>query len=69
MRFFLGIIVGAILTVGVAYLYDASTSGPFNAAAQTRVEQQPMVNWDVVSRNWQSFSLGVRNTWSKLAAR
>ena len=69
MRFFLGIIVGVILTIGVAYLSDASTSGSSNAAAQTAVEQRPMVNWDVVSRNWQSLSLGVRNTWNKLAAR
>ena len=69
MRFLLGIIVGAILTIGVAYLSDASTSGPSNAAARTSVEQRPMVNWDVVSKNWQSLSLGVRNTWNKLAAR
>jgi hypothetical protein len=69
MRFLLGIIVGVILTIGVAYLSDASTSGPSNASAQTKVEQRPMVNWDVVTRNWQSLSLGVRNTWNKLAAR
>ncbi len=69
MRYLLGIIVGVILTIGVAYLYDASTSGPSNAAAQTSVEQRPMVNWDVVGRNWQSLSLGVRNTWDRLAAR
>jgi hypothetical protein len=69
MRFFLGIIVGVILTIGVAYLSDASTSGPSNTAAQTSDEQRPMVNWDIVSRNWQSLSLGLRNTWNKLAAR
>jgi hypothetical protein len=69
MRFLLGIIVGAILTIGVAYLVDASTSGPSRAAAQTSVEQRPMVNWDVVSMNWHNLSLGVRNTWNKLAAR
>jgi hypothetical protein len=69
MRYLLGIIVGVILTMGVAYLYDASTSGPSNAAAETSVEQRPMVNWDVVGRNWQSLSLGVRNTWNRLAAR
>jgi len=68
MRYLLGIITGVILTIAVAYLYDASTSGPSNAAAQSSVEQRPMVNWDVVGRNWQSFSLGVRNTWNKLAA-
>jgi hypothetical protein len=69
MRFLLGIVVGVILTIGVVYLYDASNSGPSNATTQTSVPQQPMVNWDVVARNWQSFSLGVRNTWNKLAAR
>jgi hypothetical protein len=69
MRYLLGIIIGVILTIGVAYLYDASTSGPSNAAAQTSVDQRPMVNWDVVGRNWQSLSLGVRNTWDRLAAR
>ena len=69
MRFLLGIIVGAILTIGVAYLSDASTSGSSNAAAQANAEQRPMVNWDVVNKNWQNLSSGVRNTWNKLAAR
>ena len=69
MRLLLGIILGVILTIGVAYLSDASTSGPSNATTQTTAEQRPMVNWDVVSKNWQSLSLGVRNTWNKLAAR
>jgi hypothetical protein len=69
MRFTLGIIVGVILTIGFAYMYDASTSTPSNTAAQTGVEQRPMVNWGVVDKNWQSLTLGVRNTWNKLAAR
>jgi len=75
MRLFLGIILGAILTIGGAYLYDASISEPSkgttqtSAATQTSIEQRPMVNWDVVNRNWQSWSLGVRNTWNKLAVR
>jgi hypothetical protein len=69
MRFLLGIIVGVVLTIGVAYLSDASITGPSNASVQSSVEQRPMVNWDVVSRNWQNLSLGVRNTWNKLAAR
>jgi hypothetical protein len=69
MRFLMGIIVGVVLTIGVAYLSDASITGPSNAATQSSVEQRPMVNWDVVSRNWQNLSLGVRNTWNKLAAR
>jgi len=69
MRLFLGIILGVFLTIGSAYLYDASTSEPAKATAQTGIEQRPMVNWDVVNRNWQNWSLGLRNTWNKLAAR
>jgi hypothetical protein len=70
MRLFLGIILGAILTIGGAYLYDAPTSEPSKSATQTNIVAAPhMVNWDVVERNWQSLSLGVRNTWNKLAAR
>ena len=69
MRLFLGIVLGVFLTIGGAYLYDTSISEPSKAATQTSSEQRPMVNWDVVNRNWQSWSLGVRNTWNKLAAR
>ena len=69
MRVLLGVIFGVFLTIGFAYVYDASTTRPSNPTAQTSVEQRPMVNWDVVSGNWQGFSLSVRNTWNKLAAR
>ena len=73
MRFFLGMIVGALLTVGVAYVSDASISGATTttgAGASTQISvERPMVNWDVVSTNWRHFTLGVRNTWNKLAAR
>jgi hypothetical protein len=66
MRFVLGIIVGIILTIGLAYLSDASISPSTNASGQTTLEQRPMVNWDVVNRDWQNFTSGVRNAWHKL---
>ena len=37
MRVFLGIILGVFLTIGFAYVYDASTTGTSEPAAQTRV--------------------------------
>ncbi len=69
MRLFLGVILGFFLTVGFAYMYDASTAHPSESTAQATTEQRPMVNWDVVSANWQGWSLHVRNTWNKLATR
>jgi hypothetical protein len=41
MRFFLGLILGAALTIGGAYLVDNMNSGP---------GARPMVNWDVVAK-------------------
>jgi hypothetical protein len=53
MRFLLGIIVGVFLTIGTAYLSDASMIRTSDSATQSSADQQPKVNWDVVSRNWQ----------------
>ncbi len=70
MRFFLGMIVGALLTIGVAYVSDASISGATTTGAATQSSaERPMVNWDVVNTNWHHFTSGVRNTWHRLAAR
>ncbi len=57
MRFILGIIVGAALTVGAAYICD--TTKPIGA--------QPMVNWDVVAKNLDSLSAFARDSWKKIA--
>jgi hypothetical protein len=69
MRFVLGIVVGIVLTIGFAYLSDASISPSTNAAGQATVEQRPMVNWDVVNTNWHNFTSGIRNVWHKLDKR
>ena len=69
MRILFGIVLGVCLTVGLAYLYDASTAHPPEPASQASLEQRPMVNWDVVSGNWHGWSASVRNGWNRLAAR
>jgi hypothetical protein len=43
MRLFLGIIIGAGLVIGGAYLHDSSLNGPFQA-------QERLVNWNVADR-------------------
>ena len=69
MRVLLGIILGAALTVMGAFVYDSATAPAAMTMASTATEQRPMVNWDVVTSNWQGLSSGVRNTWNKLASR
>ena len=56
MRLIFGIILGALLTVGGAYVVD-SNSG---------TEAKPMVNWDVVSKNVETLSTKVKQGWARL---
>jgi hypothetical protein len=67
MPVFFGIILGVFLTVGFAYVYDASTADE-PGTVQSGVAHKPMVNWDVASRNWHGWTANVKTTWNKLAA-
>jgi hypothetical protein len=58
MRFFLGLILGAALTIGGAYLVDNMNSGP---------GARPMVNWDVVAKTIDGVGALARDGWKKIA--
>ncbi len=61
MRTFLGMILGALLTVVSVYAYDtASTSSTTTASART------IVNWDVAAADWQVLKTRTRESWNKL---
>ncbi len=62
MRLLLGMILGAALTIGGAYVSDTASK----PAAGSGVEARPMVNWDVVGRNFDSVSGMVKDGWNKL---
>ena len=57
MRLILGMILGAALTVGGAYVSDTSSKGP---------DARPMVNWDVVAKNTDSVVTMIKQGWAKL---
>jgi hypothetical protein len=62
MRLLLGMILGAALTVGAAYVVD--TTKPSGSSTDAR----PMVNWDVVGRNFDSLTTSVKQGWAKLTS-
>ncbi|MFN3657667.1 MAG: hypothetical protein ACK4UO_10475 [Pseudolabrys sp.] len=65
MRLIFGIILGAILTMGGAFLYDSHHA----TTADTRAAvQKPLVNWDVVSRKWDGLAARARAEWQRLRA-
>lgn len=66
MRLILGLLLGALLTVGGAYLYDSQNAANVtNAQAEA---QRPLVNWDVVDAKWQILTERARSEWNKHVA-
>lgn len=65
MRVLLGIILGAGLTVGGAYLYDSHNA--LEAANAPASVQRPLVNWDIVGTKWERLSTRARSEWSRVA--
>jgi hypothetical protein len=61
MRVLIGIILGAVLTVGGAYLYDSHHALVAGA-------QRPMVNWDVVNTKWDHLTERARAEWTRLTS-
>jgi hypothetical protein len=59
MRFLLGLILGAFILGVSIYIHDANVG----------VGERNMVNWDVVSENWQAAKTRVQREWAQLSAR
>ena len=61
MPVLLGFILGIAVTIVGAYEYDTSTGRAANGLSATSTDgQAPMVNWGVVSDNWQNLQSAVR---------
>ena len=65
MRVLLGIILGAVLTVGAAYLYDANNTA--TAQNPQASAQKPLVNWDIVASKWNRLTARAHAEWVRLA--
>jgi hypothetical protein len=65
MRVLIGIVLGAVLTVGGAYLYDTHVA---SAATSSVSAQRPMVNWDVVNMKWNHLTERARAEWNRIAS-
>jgi hypothetical protein len=57
MRLIFGIIIGASLTIGGAYIADAMTGA----------EVKPLVNWEVVATNVDAVTTLARVGWKRIA--
>lgn len=65
MRFIFGIIVGCLLTIGVAYIHDTSYP-PASVDSAAVVADGRMVNWEIVDRNVHGLNGWMHDKWSWL---
>ena len=62
MQILLGMVLGVLITVGAAFVYDNSTGRAANGLTVASAEgHAPMVNWDVVSHDWDGMKQELRD--------
>jgi len=66
MRLLYGLFLGAVLTVGAAYLYDSHHAAA--AVGAPARAQRPLVNWDVVADKWGQLAARARAEWHRIAS-
>jgi hypothetical protein len=70
MRVLFGMILGALLTVGGAFVHDTWSVGPSTTGAGVDVTtHRQMVNWDVVGDSFRVVSDRAREGWSALSQK
>ncbi|MEA2979401.1 MAG: hypothetical protein QOF91_3657 [Alphaproteobacteria bacterium] len=69
MRVLFGIVLGAALTVGVAFISDTWATGrsATDGSGSATAERRNMVNWDVVGDNMRIASERAREAWTRIS--
>jgi hypothetical protein len=58
-----GILLGILLTVGVAFVYDSLQT---ETQAASPMQERTLVNWDVVGEKLQALAVRVHQQWDRL---
>jgi hypothetical protein len=71
MRVLFGIILGVMLTLGIAFISDTWATGPRTTSHSSSVtdEHRTMVNWDVVGDNLRIVRQRAGEAWTTLSQK
>ena len=62
MQMLLGVILGVLIAIGAAFVYDRRTGRSANGLTVASAEgHAPMVNWDVVRHDWDGMKQELRD--------
>ncbi|KWV60138.1 hypothetical protein AS156_29765 [Bradyrhizobium macuxiense] len=68
MRFFFGMILGALILIGGVYVYDSSQTSS-EANGQVARDSRTIVNWDVAAQDWNALKARAHEEWTKVASK
>jgi hypothetical protein len=68
MRFFLGMICGALLLGVGVYFYDSMSTSTV-ASGQTAQTNRTIVNWDRVASDWDVLKRRAHDDWVKMSSK
>lgn len=63
-----GMILGCLLTIGGAYVYDSMNTSRV-ATGDVANANRTIVNWDVASSDWDTLKTRTREKWAELSAK
>ncbi len=69
MRVIFGMILGALITVGAAYVHDNWTGSASADPRATVAGNHKMVNWEVVSSSMRGVRKRARDAWNSLSQK
>ena len=68
MQTFVGMILGALLVVGRAYVYDSMRTSSV-ATGQVAQTNRTIVNWDVAASDWNKLKTRAHEDWVKISSK
>jgi hypothetical protein len=68
MRFFLGMILGALFLGAGVYIHDTMQTSTV-ANGQVAQANRTIVNWDVAAADWNALKARAQDDWTKLSSK
>jgi hypothetical protein len=69
MRVLFGMIIGAAITIGGAYVHDSLYASVSTEPPAAITGERPMVNWDVATAFARRTSAAAREQWDRLSGK
>ena len=68
MQAILGLILGAVLVIGGAYVFDSIRTSTIASGPDAQTNRT-IVNWDVVADDWHAFKIRAHDDWVRLSSK